>query len=123
MFSRSHYRILSTRYSFRVNLAHHSEELRSHSRVVALLPSTERVLGSVHDWHVVILSTVAPYCRACRYSNRSANLRRTLCFRPRARARHSHRDGSLTQIKVILSSGWKIQLGPVQINHNSAAPA
>src|SRR6516162_11561715 len=59
MFSRSHYRILSTRYSFRVNLAHHSEELRSRSRVVALLLSAERVLGSVHDRHVVILSTVA----------------------------------------------------------------
>src|SRR5262249_7661254 len=45
--------------SYRADLAHHGEELRSHSRVVALLFGAERVLGSVHDWHFVILSTVA----------------------------------------------------------------
>jgi hypothetical protein len=49
--------ILSTLMSYRAGLAQHCEELWSLG-VAALLLSAQHVLGSVHDRHFVVLSTV-----------------------------------------------------------------
>src|SRR6516225_11358819 len=115
MFSRSHYSSspldIVSRYRFAPIWRNHGEELQSHSRVVALLLRAERVLGSVHDWHFVILSTIALQVTHILLHRPSLNHRiatlaivvttQPICDRPRAAAHVAKQELSARNFRNI----------------------